>query len=122
MDLNELLKTLNEDLALNKHLLKQISDAIVEQQVSNYPVFVAFRNDELSIGKPVINKHEFDMNWHINVSHLEEFVNANIVHEAMVDHFKEIYKDPAEFMCWFLIYNEEGNFIFKPYKPEKREE
>ena len=43
MDLNELLKTLNEDLALNKHLLKQISDAIVEQQVSNYPVFVAFR-------------------------------------------------------------------------------
>jgi len=118
MELNELLKTLNEDLALNKELLKQISEAIITNEVSRYPIFVAYRDDELSIGKTVINKYEFNMNWHINVSHLEEFVNANIINEAMVEQFKEIYKDPKDFMCLFLIYDEEGSFVFKPYKKE----
>ncbi len=113
--MEELLKTLNEDLALNKYFLKKISDVIIGEEVSKYPIFVASRDDELAIGKPIVNRNENDMHWHINVSHLEEFVNLNIINQEMVDQFKEVFRNPAEFMCLFVIHNEEGNFVFKPY-------
>lgn len=113
--MEELLKTLNEDLALNKYFLKKIANAIMEEEVSKYPIFVASRDQELAIGKLIVNKNENDMNWHINASHLEEFVNLNIINQEMVNQFKEVFKNPEEFMCLFVIYNEEGNFVFKPY-------
>ena len=83
---------------------------------------MASREHELAIGKPVVNRSEYDMNWHINVSHLEEFVNLNIINQEMVGQFKEVYKSPKEFMCLFVIHQEEGNFVFKPYnKPTKEQ-
>jgi hypothetical protein len=47
---------------------------------------------------------------------LEEFVNKNIINEAMVDNFKEVYKDPEKHMCLFVIDKDAVNFMFKSYE------
>jgi phage pi2 protein 07 len=110
------IKELNEDLALHKLMLKNISQIIIEEEVSNYPIFVAHREDELDLGKQLIYRSDNENNWNINVSHLEEFVNKNIINEAMVDNFKEVYKDPEKHMCLFVIDKDAVNFMFKSYE------
>ena len=109
------IKELNEDLALHKLMIKNIAMVIIEEEVSNYPIFVAHREDDLDLGKPLIYRSENENNWNINVSHLEEFVNKNIINEAMVENFKTVYKNAEQYMCLFVIENEAVNFMFKSY-------
>lgn len=109
------IKELNEDLALHKLMIKNIAMVIIEEEVSNYPIFVAHREDDLDLGKPLIYRNENENNWNINVSHLEEFVNKNIINEAMVENFKTVYKNAEQYMCLFVIENEAVNFMFKSY-------
>lgn len=113
MNLEELLKSLSEDIELCKELLSQISQEVIRQEVSRYPIFIAY-TETIELGKPVFVKEQYDMNWSFNVSHLEEFVNRDIINDAMTDQFKEVYKDPQTHLCVFVIYNGEGNFVFKP--------
>ena len=112
------IKELNEDLALHKLMIKNIAMVIIEEEVSNYPIFVAHREEHLHLGKPLIFRSENENNWNINVSHLEEFVNKNIINEAMVENFKMVYKEPEKHMCLFVIENEAVNFMFKSYEKD----
>ncbi|MEI6312299.1 MAG: hypothetical protein WCP57_08580 [Bacteroidota bacterium] len=112
------IKELNEDLALHKLMIKNIAMVIIEEEVSNYPIFVAHREEHLDLGKPLIFRSENENNWNINVSHLEEFVNKNIINEAMVENFKMVYKEPEKHMCLFVIENEAVNFMFKSYEKD----
>ncbi len=112
------IKELNEDLALHKLMIKNIAMVIIEEEVSNYPIFVAHREESLDLGKPLIFRNENENNWNINVSHLEEFVNKNIINEAMVENFKMVYKEPEKHMCLFVIENDAVNFMFKSYEKD----
>ena len=112
------IKELNEDLALHKLMIKNIAMVIIEEEVSNYPIFVTHREESLDLGKPLIFKNENENNWNINVSHLEEFVNKNIINEAMVENFKMVYKEPEKYMCLFVIENDAVNFMFKSYEKD----
>lgn len=112
------IKELNEDLALHKLMIKNIAMVIIEEEVSNYPIFVAHREESLDLGKPLIFRSENENNWNINVSHLEEFVNKNIINEAMVENFKMVYKDAEKYMCLFVIENDMVNFMFKSYEKD----
>lgn len=122
MIIKKQVRQLNEDLALHKLLLKKIADVIIEEGISNYPIFVAHREDELDLGKNIINRNIQENNWHINASHLEEFVNKNIINEAIVENFKAVYKDPQQYMCLFVISDDSVNFMFKSYSKEEIED
>ena len=112
------IKELNEDLALHKLMIKNIAMVIIEEEVSNYPIFVAHREASLDLGKSLIFRSENENNWNINVSHLEEFVNKNIINDAMVENFKMVYKDAEKYMCLFVIENDMVNFMFKSYEKD----
>ncbi len=90
---------------------------MVKGNVSKYPIFVMMRSQmDIDLGLPIINREEMDLNWSINASHLEDFVNSNIILKDKVDGFIKNYKNPQDFICVFVA--EEGmmSFIFMPYE------
>ncbi|MDW8273874.1 MAG: hypothetical protein RMJ53_06570 [Chitinophagales bacterium] len=110
----ELLQQLNEDLSVCRNYLKQLSVAIRKGDVSKYPIFIAHR-EEVDLGIPVIHRSEMDLFWSFSASHLEDFVNKKIISPEKVQDFIRAYRDPAVFMCIFMIDAQEGVFIFLPY-------
>lgn len=116
----EILASLHHDLNVCRNYIRQVSQGMLKGNVSKYPIFIALRSlPDIDLGLPIINRDELELAWSINASHLEDFVNSNIIHQDKLPDFMKNYKDPNEFMCIFIA--EEGmmSFIFMPYeKPQ----
>lgn len=118
----EILASLQHDLNVCKNYIRQVSQGMIKGSVSKYPIFIAVRAlEDIDLGLPIINREELELNWNINASHLEDFVNNDIINRDKAESFVKNYKDPQEFMCIFVA--EEGmmSFIFMPYeKPQNK--
>ena len=111
------LQELNQNLNIYKESIREISEEILDNQVSKYPVFIASR-EETNLGKQIIDKEELALEWSINASTLEEFVRRKIVLENKLEAFKKSYKDPRKFLCVFTLLTENAGFIYLPYEEE----
>lgn len=112
----EVYKSLHDDLEVCRDYIKQISQGMIKGGVSKYPVFVAMRGEmEIDIGLPLINRNDFDISWNFNISHLEDFVNRQIVKPEKAIDFIKAYKKPEEFMCIFVAEEDAMSFVFMPY-------
>jgi hypothetical protein len=115
MDLDdEVFGTLQEDVIACMDYLRQVSGGMVKGNISNYPIFVAHRN-ELDLGIPITNRLEMDMSWSFSASHLEDFVNKGIIHINKVEVFKGAFKDPGKYLCLFVADDDFSNFVFMPF-------
>lgn len=113
---------LQEDLRPYVPKLAQAADTVMDEQVSNYPVFLAFPAETekvLELGLPVFNAPTpRGRSWTVHVTTLEELVARQIILREKVDDFRKIYKDTPNTLC-FLIYTEgEARFGFVPRKKE----
>lgn len=112
----EVYKSLHDDLEICRDYIKQISAGIIKGGVSKYPIFVAMRGEmDIDIGLPVINRSDFDISWNFNASHLEDFVNRQLVKKEKATDFIKAYKNPEEFMCIFVAEENATSFVFMPY-------
>lgn len=111
----QLLLQLHEDVSLCKDYLATLRHEIVNQDISNYPIFIATQ-EKAGIGKLVINKNELDIQWSFYASHLEDFVNKKIIELDKVDAFIELYKENIGCLSLFVIMGDDFSFIFLPYK------
>lgn len=102
---------LKDDLRPFRNMMGQAIDTIMSEDVSKYPIIVAAR-ESIQIGIPLIEQPAPALNLH--ASTLEEFVTKNLVENARVDRFKEVYKNPEEFVCVFLIAPPDATFVFLP--------
>ncbi len=115
MDSNEeLLLQLQTDLRRYRKMLKDASTAIVEQGVSNYPIFIAHRHIA-NLGLSLLDKTSSKTTWSLNVSTLEEFVTKKIIAYEGMDKFKQIYKNPSTYMCVFVLEPKMNQFVFYAY-------
>ena len=112
------LQELNQNLNIYKESIREISEEIIDNQVSKYPIFIASR-EETNLGKKIIDKEELALEWSINASTLEEFVRRKIVLENKLEAFKKSYKDPRKFLCVFTLLTENAGFIYLPYDEEE---
>jgi len=112
------LQELNQNLNIYKESIREISEEIIDNQVSKYPIFIASR-EETNLGKQIIDKEELALEWSINASTLEEFVRRKIVLENKLEAFKRSYKDPRKFLCVFTLLTENAGFIYLPYDEEE---
>ena len=94
-------------------LLESTVNTILDQEVSKYPIFVLTKG-EASIGVPIVERLNEDSAWSIHVSTLEEFAGKQIIRMDRVDDFREIYKDPTSFFCFFILELEGSQFVFVP--------
>lgn len=112
----EIFKSLHRDLEVCRNFIKQIAQGMINQAVSNYPIFIAARGEnDIDLGLPIVNRSDFDISWNFNASHLEEFVSKGIVLKEKANEFIKSYKNPAEFMCVFVAEENNASFIFMPY-------
>lgn len=108
------LKSLEADLKLYSESIKEIATEILNEGLSEYPIFVAHQH-EVALGELILDKSELNTSWSIQASMLEEFVEKGIIHKEKKDRFIKQYKNPNEYMCLFVIVPEGANFVFYPY-------
>ena len=104
---------LEEELNPYRDILGKAADAVVTQEVSDYPIFVVHQQI-MDMGIPIIEKDGVKQKWSVNISSLEEFVTKQIIQPERVDNFKEVYKDPEVSLCLFVLSELGANFIFIP--------
>lgn len=111
----KLLQTIREDLKIIGVNMKEFSRQVIEQGISDYPIYIAYRN-QCGLGKPFARNDVSGLRWNYNASVLEEFISRNIIAEDKVDDFRSAYSDALEKVCIFLLTDEGGNIIFLPFE------
>ncbi len=115
MDLELIIESLTSDVAQVAPTLKQIAETVIEESISEYPVFIASQ-ELVNIGKPIFTQEEFPLNWFFRVSILEDFMKREIVLGDKLQQFKKTYGDPMERACIFVVTPDVAQFVFVPYE------
>lgn len=110
--------SLREDLKVVGDYIKEVSEGVLENKISKYPIFVAHNQPTLPIGKAIVDSEKTKTNWSFNASLLEELFTKQVVTKEKIEPFKTAFKDPKEFACFFLLTNDVQNFVFVPYAGE----
>ncbi len=113
MDVTTKFKQLEEEIAPYKSIMSKASDAIMEQDVSSYPIFVVHQQT-IEMGIALVNNDDKLGKWSVSASTLEEFVTKQLIQMEKVDNFKEVYKDPENNLCLFILSDLGATFAFIP--------
>lgn len=115
----ELIKTylnsLRLDFNLFKDSIKEVSDDIIKEGYSQYPLFVAHQAT-VKLGEVILDREELGINFTYQASTIEEFIEKKIIKENNVEKFKTAFKDPSKFCCIFLVTEYGGQFVFVPFE------
>lgn len=111
----QVLSSVQQDVAQYENFLKKVAQSILTQNISEFPIFVLHQENEMNLGKPLIDSNTQPTQWSVNVSIIEEFLMKNIIQKP--EDFKQIFKSPTDFACLFIIYgaNKQASFVFIPY-------
>ncbi len=108
-----ILKEIEREIRQYIPILSKAADSVLDQDISNYPIFVVHQG-ELELGVSVIDPTKVQSQWAINLSILEEFAAKQIIQPEKINDFREIFKDPQEQFCFFIISEIGANFVFIP--------
>lgn len=115
MDLDIIIESLTSDVAQIGTTFKQVAETVIEEGISEYPVFIASQ-ELVNLGRPIFDQEEFPLNWFFSASILEDFMKREIVLGEKLQQFKKAYGDPMERACIFVVTPEIGQFVFVPYE------
>jgi hypothetical protein len=115
VEIERLLKQFRSQLA-------DAADTIRNENISNYPIFVAAKS-AVEIGIPLLKQGQLPSDWIINASTLEEFHARSIISTENIDDFRNLYRSHKEDLCVFALlpnYDEGteragARFVFIPY-------
>lgn len=113
------LLSLQKDLDFYADSIKEVADEIVEQELSEFPIFIAHQH-EVTFGELILDRTELNTNWSIHASTLEEFEEKGIIRPDKKARFVKHFKDPRTHMCLFVVVPQGANFVFYPYKAAER--
>lgn len=107
------LERFGEEINHYHALMKEAFDGVINEGVSNYPVFI-FHQQEVNVGIPIVDRHAIFGKWSVNISTLEEFYIKGLVMMEQVEEIKsKIIGQPPQYCC--LVLSEgEGSLIFLP--------
>ena len=109
-----ILESIRKDIEVYKDSIKEVALEMLKERLSEYPIFVAHQH-EVSVGEVILDKNELGMDWTINASTLEQFIEKGIIDRKQAEGFKKSYKDPKKHICLFVIVEQGANFVFIPY-------
>jgi len=110
-----ILKQIEREIRQYVPILSKASDSVLDQDISNYPIFIVHQG-ELELGISVIDPKKVQSQWAVNLSILEEFAAKQLIKPDKIDAFREVFKNPQEQLCLFVISEIGANFIFIPKK------
>lgn len=106
---------LKEQLQEYVIIAKGIVETIKSEDISNYPIIIAHQ-DQLEIGVAIVQKTDSIDSWSLNASTLEEFYTNNLIDESKIDEFRRIYKSHESEICFFVLSELGGQYLFIPYE------
>jgi len=106
---------LEEDLQDYASTMEKAQQAILDQEISKYPIFVVHQH-EVEMGVLLIDGNKLGLLWSVHASTLEEFVSKQIIQPEKIDSFTQVYKDTNQYFCCFVLSELGANFIFLPKK------
>lgn len=109
------IKSIDMDITSYEDYLKEVTELMISNKVSKYPIFVLHQEQEIQLGSPIIDSFRSKTKWSVNASHLEEFVNKKLLQPEKVDGFRATYKNPLEHLCIFVFKPQHAGFIFRPF-------
>ena len=104
---------LQEEMMKYRKAFGEAADRIVDQELSNYPIFVVHQH-EVELGVPIIDKDKTNGLWSVNASTMEEFTYKGIIKNEKVENFKKVFKPPSDSFCLFVLSELGAQFIFLP--------
>lgn len=108
---SEILGVLEVTIKKHKAWFLQTIRTIRDENVSNYPILVAFPSfANVNIGLPI--KEDGDLSF--NATTLEELAMKKIVDMEKIDEFRKLYKEKKDSFCIFLLEKPAPQFIFIP--------
>ncbi len=107
---------LYRDLEPLKDRIRALVDLILQQEISQYPIVVFYKegNPELGVALP----QEKGIDWNIRLSFLEDFVQKGLIEELKVDGFIKVFKPTETHACLFVLNDAGANFVFYPLGEE----
>ncbi|MFT5646744.1 MAG: hypothetical protein ACI976_001427 [Aureispira sp.] len=108
---SEVLGALDVEIKKNKKRFLQTVKTIQDENVSNYPILVAFPSfTNVDIGLPINEGEKFSF----NATTLEELAMKKVVNLDKIDEFRKLYKEKKDTFCIFLLEKPAPQFIFIP--------
>lgn len=93
----------------------QLRTLLIDQQVSNYPIYIFQKPSQTILGKKVLDQSQNGEKWNVFITHLEELFHKKIIVEDKLQDFQFQYKNNHDKYCILLIENEEEySFLFTP--------
>ena len=108
----EILKVLKSEINKNKNWFIQAVKTIQNENISNYPILVAFPTfTNLNIGLSISEGDKFSF----NATTLEELAMKKVVDLQKVDDFRKLFNEKKGSFCIFLLDKPAPQFIFIPF-------
>lgn len=108
----EVLGNLEVAIKKNKALFLHTIETIQNENVSNYPILIAYPSFTiLEIGLALKEEDFFSF----NATTLEELAMKKIINMDKIDEFRKLYKEKKDSFCVFLLEKPAPQFIFIPY-------
>ncbi len=120
MAVTQLWLALQEDLQAYRTKLVAMAATVVNQEVSNYPVFLAYPSDEEPIGLGLslfVVPSGQGQDWALHLTTLEELVSRQIVRMEKVDDFRTLYKNNQPTLCFLIFLEGAATFGFLASEP-----
>jgi hypothetical protein len=109
------LLSLERDLKIYSESIHEVAIEIMVEGLSSYPIFIAYQH-LVKLGEVILDRDDLNMDWSINASTLEEFIEKGIIKKELKDRFLKTYKNAHDYMCLFVVVPEGANFVYYPYK------
>jgi len=113
------LMSLRQDMKSVGEYLKDVSEQIIENKISNYPVFIVHKEEAIQLGRPLIIAEQTKTNWSFNASFIENLIKKGILDYEKLPDFQNIYKNPKEFACIFMATPQFMNFVWCPFNVDE---
>jgi len=113
LSLDQTMQSFQKEIERYKPLLKQTTQVIQAQEVTNYPIFVVHRSD-VQIGVPLTQADQSANSWSIHASSLEELSTKQVIQQDKIESFQQLYKSKAGHYCLFIVTDSGATFAFIP--------
>lgn len=113
-DPNLILESIQNDMAIVGQDLKAIAGQVIDQGISEYPVFIASQQ-LLDLGKPIFDPETAGLNWFFRATILEDLVQRDIINKSKVNEFRKALGDPQLNACVLVVREEGTQVVFVPF-------
>ncbi len=111
----DILLSIEHEINYNLENFIQIRSLIIDQKVSNYPIFIFQKPSQTILGKKILDQAQSQEKWNVFITHLEELFHKKIILEEKLADFQFQYKNNNDKFCILMIdETDEYAFVFTP--------